>query len=92
MVHLWWQVQERLSRAYSIELDRVSMRDQGVFLPVKEEAWALGLCNQVNVAEAFVDNDREETRPPKQAPSSVFDAHVGRHEKQRVSVLSRSQI
>ena len=75
-------MQERLSGAHSVELDRVSVRDQGVFLPVKEEAWALGLCNQVNVAEAFVDDDREETRPTKQAPCSVFDAHVGRHEEQ----------
>ena len=82
-------MQERLSRTHSVELDRVSMRDQSVFLPVKEEAWALGLCDQVDVTEAFVDDDREETRPAEQTSRSVFDAHVGRHEEQGVGFFAR---
>lgn len=65
MVHIWRQMQERFAWAHSVKLNGVSVRDQSVFLSVKEEAWALSLSNQVNVAEAFVDDDREETCPTK---------------------------
>jgi len=58
-------MQERFAWTHPVKLNRVSVRDQSVFLSVKEEAWALGLGNQVNVAEAFVDDDREEACPTK---------------------------
>lgn len=63
VIHVGRQVQIALFWADSVELDRVLVRYQGVFLAMQEKDWALGLSNQVNVAEAFVDDHCQEGGP-----------------------------
>ena len=48
---------------HPVEFNRVLMRYQGVLLTVEEKDGALRLRYQVNIAEAFVDDHREEAGP-----------------------------
>lgn len=63
VIHIRWQVEVRFTRANPIELNGVLVRNEGIFLAVKEENGALRLCDQVNVAESLVDDYCEEAGP-----------------------------
>ena len=73
VVHLGRQVQVRLARADPVQLDGVLVRDEGVLLPVEEKDRALGLGDQVDVAEPFIDNHRQKAGPAEQALGGISD-------------------
>ena len=51
-------------------------------MSVEEEDRALGLGDQINVSEAFIDDDRKEAGPPEETPCRVTDAHIRRHKQE----------
>ena len=51
--------------------------NERVFLSVQEKYWALSTRYQVNIAEAFIDDDGEEAGPAEQALRCIFNRHVG---------------
>ena len=68
------------------------MGNQRVFLPVQEENRALSIRYEVDVSEAFIHNHCQEACPTQQVFRCVLDAHIRRHEQQRVSIFAGRQV
>ena len=92
VVHISREMEVRLLGAYTVQFYGVLVWDKRVFLPMQEKDWTLGLCDQVNVPEALVDDHGEEASPTEEAFRCVLDAHIGRHEKERVAFFARGQV
>ena len=77
MIHIRWQVQVRDAWTNPVKFNRMLVGNERVFLSVQEKYWALSTRYQVNIAEAFIDNDGEEAGPAEQTLCCIFNRHVG---------------
>lgn len=66
--------------------------NQSVFYSVQKEAGALSACNVVNVPESLVNYPTHEASPSKKTLCGVFDACIGRHKQNTVTVFKTAEV